>query len=82
MSRQSKSGIVTRAVLLGAILTAGFAAWPARAEARSLGRNKVQYDRFDFKVLKTEHFDIYYYTEEADAAAMVARMAERWCQRG
>ena len=81
MSRQSKSGIVTRAVLLGAILAAGFAAWPARAEAQYFGRNKVQYDRFDFKVLKTEHFDIYYYTEEADAAAMVARMAERWYTR-
>ena len=81
MSRQSKSGIVTRAVLLGAILTAGLAAWPAQAEAQYFGRNKVQYDRFDFKVLKTEHFDIYYYTEEADAAAQVGRMAERWYMR-
>ena len=44
MSRQSKSGIVTRAVLLGAILTAGLAAWPARAEAQYFGRNKVQYE--------------------------------------
>ena len=36
---------------------------------------------FDFKVLKTEHFDIYYYTEEDDAAKMAARLAERWYTR-
>ena len=81
MSRQSKSGIVTRMILLATVLATGLTIWPARAEAQYFGRNKVQYDRFDFKVLKTEHFDIYYYTEEADAAAMVARMAERWYTR-
>ena len=27
------------------------------------GRNKVQYTEFDWHVLKTEHFDIYYYPE-------------------
>src|SRR4051812_8832345 len=45
------------------------------------GQNKVQYQTFDFKVLKTEHFDIYYYPEEADAARMASRMAERWYAR-
>ena len=42
------------------------------------GRNKVQYRTFAFQVLRTEHFDIYYYTEEADAARQVGVMAERW----
>ena len=38
-------------------------------EARAqFGRNKVQYRTFAFQVLHTEHFDIYYYPEEADAA--------------
>ena len=49
--------------------------------AQYFGRNKVQYERFDFKVLTTEHFDIYYYPEEEDAVRLAARMAERWHAR-
>jgi hypothetical protein len=45
------------------------------------GRNKVQYESFDFQVLKTEHFDIYFYPDERDAAGQAARMAERWLTR-
>lgn len=45
------------------------------------GRNKVQWERFNFKVLKTEHFDIYYYDREADVVNDVGRMAERWYAR-
>jgi hypothetical protein len=51
------------------------------AEAQYFGRNKVHYDRLDFRVLKTEHFDIYYYAEEELAARHAARMAERWYKR-
>ncbi len=54
---------------------------PARAQGGYFGQNKVQYQKFDFKVLKTDHFDIYYYTEEEPAARMAARMAERWYGR-
>ena len=54
---------------------------PARAEAQYFGRNKVQYRQFDFRVLSTDHFDIHYYPEEAEAARLVARMAERWYSR-
>lgn len=57
------------------------AAAPAPVGAQYFGRNKVQYRTFDFRVLATEHFDIYYYPEEADAARIVARMAERWYAR-
>jgi Tol biopolymer transport system component len=49
--------------------------------AQYFGRNKVQYERFDFKVMKTEHFDIYYYPEEEAAVRLAARMAERWRSR-
>ena len=49
--------------LLGVLLGSGLAV-PATAEAQYFGRNKVQYDTFDFRILKTEHFDIYYYPEE------------------
>jgi hypothetical protein len=53
----------------------------APAHAQYFGQNKVQYDDFDFEVLETEHFDVYYYPIEADAARIVARMAERWYAR-
>jgi len=45
------------------------------------GRNKVQYEKFDYKVLKTEHFDVYFYPEEEQATKVGARMAERWYKR-
>ena len=51
------------------------------ANAQYFGRNKVQWEHFDFKVLKTEHFDIYYYDREADVVNDVGRMAERWYGR-
>lgn len=51
------------------------------SEAQYFGRNKVQYERFDFKVLTTDHFDIYYYPEEEAAVRLAARMAERWHAR-
>jgi hypothetical protein len=34
-----------------------------------------------FQVLKTEHFDVYYYDEERAVAEQAARMAERWYER-
>jgi Tol biopolymer transport system component len=51
------------------------------AEAQYFGQNKVQYERLDFEVLKTEHFDIYYYPEEQVAVEFAALMAERWYAR-
>jgi hypothetical protein len=49
--------------------------------AQYFGSNKVQYDRFDFQVLPTSHFDIYYYADEAEATKIAARLAERWYGR-
>ncbi len=51
------------------------------AEAQYFGRNKVMYDKFDFKVLHTKHFEIYYYPEEEGAIKYAAQMAERWYAR-
>jgi hypothetical protein len=51
------------------------------ANAQYFGRNKVHYDRLDFRLLQTAHFEIYYYAEEAAAAGYAARMAERWYTR-
>ena len=63
-------------------LLLGLVTWlPTSAQAQYFGQNKVRYKKMDFKVLKTPHFDIYYYQEEADVAAHVGRMAERWYTR-
>ena len=50
-------------------------------QAQYFGRNKVQYHSFNFDVLKTEHFDVYFYPAERDAAGIAGRMAERWYTR-
>jgi Tol biopolymer transport system component len=49
----------------------------ATAEAQYFGRNKVQYRSFDFQVIRTENFDVYYYPQEREAAIDAARMVER-----
>ncbi len=51
------------------------------AQAQYFGQNKVQWESFHFKILQTEHFDIYYYAEEADVVNDIGRMAERWYAR-
>ena len=60
---------------------AGLLLAPGPVGAQYFGRNKVQYDRFEFRVLETPHFDIHYYAEERDAVLQAARMAERWYTR-
>jgi hypothetical protein len=51
------------------------------ANAQYFGRNKVQYQSFDFRILRTPHFDVSYYPEEQTAARLAGRMAERWYVR-
>ena len=50
---------------------------PGLASAQYFGRNKVQYTNFKFKIIQTEHFDVYFYESERVAAMDAARMAER-----
>jgi Tol biopolymer transport system component len=54
---------------------------PVVGEAQYFGRNNVRYETFDFQVLKTQRFDIYYYPQERPAVEQAARMAERWYAR-
>ena len=65
-------------LLFGAIAS-GPTATPLAAQY--FGRNKIQYAAFKFDVLKTEHFDIYFYSTETEEAEAVARIAERWYSR-
>src|SRR5881392_3785957 len=63
-------------LLLGALILLA-----SSARAQYFGRNAVQYEYFHFKILKTQHFDVYFYDKEAAAAAEAGRMAERWYTR-
>jgi hypothetical protein len=49
--------------------------------AQYYGRNKVQYQKFDFKIMKTRHYDIYFYLEDEQTVKLAALMAERWYAR-
>ena len=48
----------------------------ASAQFFFFGRNKVQYEDFDWKILRTDHFDIYYYGEMQKIAEIGAYYAE------
>ena len=65
-----------RCLLLSACLL-GAAAAPAAAQyGYYFGRNKVQYENFEWQVLKTAHFDVYYYPAMRELAEMGAAWAE------
>jgi Tol biopolymer transport system component len=75
-SRLPQHSLIAAFVLvISALITS-----PAGAQ-QYFGGNKVQYRTFTFEVLRTEHFDVYFYEEEREAAAIAARMAERWRAR-
>ncbi len=40
------------------------------------GKNKVQYTSFDWQVMSTEHFRIYFYADEKEIAEIAAKIAE------
>ncbi len=59
------------------ILTMGSLTGPASAQYWfHFGRNKIQYENFDWHVLKTEHFDVYFYPEMQELAEHGAAFAE------
>jgi len=66
------------ALLVGALALAVTA---APAPAQYFGRNKVQHETLDWRVLRTRHFDVYFYSTERASADVAARMAERWYTR-
>ncbi|HSJ12964.1 MAG TPA: basic secretory protein-like protein [Longimicrobiales bacterium] len=66
----------TSALVLGA-----GAAVPVHGQAQYFGRQKVQYEDFDWRVLGTEHFNVHYYPAAQVAAEDGARMGERWYTR-
>ncbi len=66
------NGLRVVAVLIALLITAEC----AQGQFYWFGRNKVQYTDFDWQILHTEHFDIYYYSEMQDLAERGAYIAE------
>jgi Tol biopolymer transport system component len=77
LSTAKLSRLSMLALLGGLALSAA----PTEAAGQYFGRNKVQFDDFDFRVLQTDHFDWHYYPEEQEAVFDAARMGERWYER-
>lgn len=74
------SAFVRCVVSLGlAAVMAGVLAAPLGAQY--YGRNKVQWEKFDFKIMKTRHFDIYFYMQDEETVRLAGLMAERWYAR-
>jgi len=75
------AGVGTQSLKLVATLATVLATAPSISGAQYFGRNKVQYETFDFRVMNTQHFDIHFYPAESLVTADAARMSERWYSR-
>src|SRR5690349_1028740 len=51
------------------------------AEGQYFGRNKVQYETFPWRILRSDHFDNFFYPPESAFVHAAAREAERWYAR-
>src|SRR6185503_20203110 len=49
--------------------------------AQYFGRNKVQYEKFDWRIIKSDHFDLYFYPAESLKVSDAGRQEERWYTR-
>ncbi|MFN0152619.1 MAG: DPP IV N-terminal domain-containing protein [bacterium] len=65
--------------VVAAALLAAFAplAAPPAAYAQYFGKNKVHYKDFEWEIIKTQHFEVFFYPKERQTAIDAARMAER-----
>ncbi|MEZ4956678.1 MAG: hypothetical protein R2825_24185 [Saprospiraceae bacterium] len=54
--------------------------WINPIQAQYFGRNKPRYENFDFKVLQTPHFEIYYYLDNPELVEYLANQTEHWYQ--
>ncbi len=71
-SRSLTPFLIALAVLVFALVSA-----PAlEAQFRGFGKNKVRYDKFDWLIYHSPHFDVYYYPEEEHFLEKVVSFAE------
>jgi Tol biopolymer transport system component len=74
--RPRRGQLVGSLMFAAALLGAG-----APVSAQYFGRQKVQYEDFDWWVMDTDHFNIHYYPAEEALTRDAARMSERWYAR-
>ena len=71
---QRRSDLSIRLLLLLAVLFTLPA--PLSAQYSRFGKNKVQYDDFQWEILSGDHLDVYYYPEERELAMVALDYAE------
>jgi Tol biopolymer transport system component len=81
MPHSGRKTLSQRLLVIALLAAAGLGLCLSPAYGQYFGRNKVQWQKFDYRVLKTEHFDIYFYPEEEAAIRTAAQIAERWYKR-
>jgi hypothetical protein len=60
-------------LLLGMFISSQAQNYPSQEQ---FGKNRVQYQRFDWKILKTNNFEIYHYGNGTPLATLAAQYAE------
>ncbi len=67
--------------LLATLAVAAAALVPSAVQAQYFGRNKVQYETFDWRIMRTDNLDMYFYPAESLSTADMARAGQRWYSR-
>lgn len=74
---RGRSWASPRSLLVSAIVLLAIPLFAGSASGQFFGQNKVHYKNFKWQVLRTQHFDVYYYQGEEDVVNDAALMAER-----
>jgi hypothetical protein len=76
LSRPRNHGLLVSSVVAALALVGSLAHAPA-AFAQGFGKNKVQYRTFDWRVVSSPHFDVYFYSGGDSLALRVLDLAEK-----
>ncbi len=77
MTSNQSISVFFRTCLSTLLLTVGLSLLVTPANAQFyFGRNKIQYADFDWQVMSTDHFNIYFYETESEIAKIAAQIAE------
>jgi Tol biopolymer transport system component len=75
--RKTKANAFRVSLVTIALCVGQFLLTPQQVSAQTyFGKNKIQYVNFDWQVMTTEHFRVYFYAEETEVAQVAARIAE------
>ena len=68
--------LVARSLPAVWIVALALTAVPATGQYSTFGKNKIQYEDFDWEVLSSDHVDLYYYPDEEELALIALDYAE------